>query len=61
LAVNRQIRWATALVLLFSGLALAQQPRELGTVAWERNFPAAEKQVRASGKPMLVLFQEVPG
>jgi len=34
---------------------------ELGTVNWGRDYPAALKESTASGKPVLILFQEVPG
>ncbi len=34
---------------------------EWGAVAWHRDFTAAEAEARATGKPILLLFQEVPG
>lgn len=37
------------------------QPVEVGQVAWGRNFDGALKASETSGKPVLVLFQEVPG
>jgi len=39
----------------------SKQPGELGKVAWLRDEAAAQKVALASGKPVLVLFQEVPG
>lgn len=42
-------------------LAATTQQRELGAVPWLRDFEAAQKVSRASGRPMLVLFDEVPG
>lgn len=36
-------------------------PVELGAVAWRRDFDAAAKEARAAERPLLVLFQEVPG
>jgi hypothetical protein len=36
-------------------------PAELGRVAWTRNYDEALQAARASKKPMLVLFDEVPG
>ena len=36
-------------------------PRELGDVAWLRNFDRAQAEAKASGKPILILFDEVPG
>ena len=44
-----------------SGALLAQQPRELGTITWARDFDAATQTAQKSGRPLLVLFQEVPG
>lgn len=37
------------------------QPEELGDVRWVRGFAKAQEASRKSGKPMLVLFDEVPG
>ena len=37
------------------------RPVELGAVDWGRDFDAAASQARKAGKPLLVLFQEVPG
>ena len=36
-------------------------PRELGKVAWLRGFDVAAAKAKAQEKPLLVLFQEVPG
>lgn len=36
-------------------------PVELGTVDWSRDYEAGLKVVKESGKPMFLLFQEVPG
>jgi hypothetical protein len=36
-------------------------PVELGRVAWLRNYEAAAKQAKRTRKPVLLLFQEVPG
>ena len=38
-----------------------QQPKELGAVAWMRDFDQAQAAAAKQGRPMLVLFQEVPG
>lgn len=38
-----------------------QKPVEIGHVDWGRDFDAALEKSAASGKPVLVLFQEVPG
>lgn len=58
-------------VALSCGLALTlsiakkdaprEQPVEVGDVAWGRDLDAALAQSRKSNKPVLVLFQEVPG
>ena len=60
--------WALALCLAFvmPGMAAleaseAERPVELGAIDWLRDFDGALEQARKSGKPMLVLFQEVPG
>lgn len=36
-------------------------PVELGAVPWLRDFDAAVTKARTEKKPLLVLFQEVPG
>jgi hypothetical protein len=43
------------------GRAPVANPVEVGKVAWGRDFDAGQAEAKASGKPMLVLFQEVPG
>jgi len=37
------------------------QPAELGRVSWLRDYDAALAESRNTGKPVLILFQEVPG
>jgi len=37
------------------------QPQELGSVAWYRNYDMALAQAQKTGKPVFILFQEVPG
>lgn len=37
------------------------QPVELGRVAWRRNHEEATREAREKKKPLLILFQEVPG
>lgn len=46
-----------------AAVADAQQtnPVELGRVAWLRNFDQAHAAAAKSKKPILLLFQEVPG
>ena len=36
-------------------------PKELGQVHWSRDFVASTKRAKKQGKPLFVLFQEVPG
>ena len=43
------------------GSQAAPNPVEVGNVDWGRDFDAALKMSAESGKPVLVLFQEVPG
>lgn len=37
------------------------QPTELGKVSWLRNYDDALAEAKKTGKPVLILFQEVPG
>jgi hypothetical protein len=37
------------------------QPVELGQVKWQRNFEIGLAESKRTGKPVLLLFQEVPG
>ena len=49
---------------MFTMSAMSQTsdpPVELGAVNWNRDLDAARQQSDRSGKPVLVLFQEVPG
>lgn len=39
----------------------APNPEELGKVHWLRNLDAGQAEAKKSGKPLLILFQEVPG
>ncbi len=43
------------------GSQAAQNPVEVGNVNWGRDFDAALQMSAESGRPVLVLFQEVPG
>ena len=38
-----------------------EQPEELGRVAWLRDLQEGQKEAAKTGRPMLILFQEVPG
>lgn len=62
-----RIRFAPALLLVVIAAAVAtpeeaaKPPVELGAVAWERDFDRALEAARSTKKPVLLLFQEVPG
>ncbi len=43
------------------GLAQAEVPPELGRVEWRRDLEASLQESERSGRPVFVLFQEVPG
>ena len=51
---------ALALTLCLSS-AFAKNPIEVGDVAWGRNYEQALGKARETGKPIFLLFQEVPG
>ncbi len=56
--------WVTFLVglsLVPPSAMAADPPVELGAVAWGRDLEAAKKVSSKTGKPIFVLFQEVPG
>jgi hypothetical protein len=40
---------------------IRNQAEELGNVAWGRDLDAAKAKSAKTGKPILLLFQEVPG
>ncbi len=39
----------------------SSNPKELGLVHWQRDFDKALAESKSTGKPVLVLFQEIPG
>ena len=48
--------------LFFYIVLFAQNnPKELGTVNWYRNLQKAKSESKSNQKPILILFQEVPG
>ncbi len=49
------------IVLLLHQSAFAQNPEELGRIHWYRDLEQARKSSKEQGKPLLILFQEVPG
>ncbi len=44
-----------------STVRISAQPRELGQIAWLRDFDKALVTAKKENKPILLLFQEVPG
>ena len=61
-----RIIFATILSTIFlsgisTGMPADDKPVELGAVNWNRDLGQAKKESAKSGKPILVLFQEVPG
>lgn len=57
--------WGWLLLFVYSELhgeeSGAGNPVEIGVVKWGRDFPGALEKSRESGKPIFLLFQEVPG
>jgi hypothetical protein len=52
---------ALTLCLGLLPLAAGDDPVELGQVDWLRDHDAAFEQARRTEKPVLLLFQEIPG
>jgi len=50
-----------ALLMMTSGLRAGEEEIEVGAVHWGRNLDQALKRSGETGRPVLVLFQEVPG
>ncbi|PLY01352.1 MAG: hypothetical protein C0623_05525 [Desulfuromonas sp.] len=50
-----------ALLMLTPGVTATENPIEVGTVNWGRDLDKAYELSGQSGKPVFVLFQEVPG
>jgi len=44
-----------------AAVALADTPEEFGDVAWGRDLDAALERAARTERPVLLLFQEVPG
>jgi hypothetical protein len=49
------------MIAVAAAVMLAAQPPELGLVKWSRGYEAAAARARDEKKPLLVLFDEVPG
>ncbi|MFD2257173.1 VPGUxxT family thioredoxin-like (seleno)protein, type 2 [Luteolibacter algae] len=52
---------ALTTLVLMSCQTNAENPIEVGTVKWGRDLPAALATSKQTGKPIFLLFQEVPG
>lgn len=60
--VSKSMRAFLLLVFLVMGCrGEEKQPIELGTVKWSRDLSATLASSKKSGKPVFLLFQEVPG
>ena len=49
------------ITVLAAVTAYGANPVEIGTINWGRDIEKARKDAKASGKPIFLLFQEVPG
>ncbi len=56
LALMIQAYFANSLVAFQDGV-----PKELGAVRWNRHLPDVQEKAKKEDKPILILFQEVPG
>ena len=60
--MNYLIMKLVTLIFLFPVFLFAQNnPIELGDVQWLRSFDEAQARSKKEGKPILILFQEIPG
>lgn len=60
--LNRTVLSALIGTLVGPGSAFASvAPPELGDVAWSRDYGAAQRESADTGRPLLILFDEVPG
>ena len=55
------IMLAGLFLIMASTGSTADPPVEVGAVTWGRDLDAAKKQSTETGKPILILFQEIPG
>jgi hypothetical protein len=60
------LRSLAAAVIAFSTMSCSSEPAdanpiEVGKVSWSRDYDAAVKASKNSGKPIFLLFQEIPG
>ena len=58
----RHMRFLLVFLLFVSGCNGGEkQPIEIGTVKWSRDLNKSLTAAKTSGKPVFLLFQEVPG
>lgn len=57
--LKRGIFWVATAIFILGSTHAAQL--ELGNVSWLRNYDQAVEVSQKTGKPILILFQEVPG
>lgn len=50
-----------SLLFLLLATSYGQKSVETGTIEWGRNYEEAQEQSQKTGKPIFLLFQEVPG
>ena len=60
-ALDLIIGVATLVTLAPGAASAAGTPPELGDVAWQRDYDAAKRESARTGRPLLILFDEVPG
>ncbi len=59
--MKRFVMLLAVLLLLSSGVVANENPIEVGSVNWGRDLAQALKLSDETGRPVFVLFQEVPG
>ena len=59
--ISLPVLFAALLIVGLRGQPEAKTPIELGSIAWERDFAKASRRSERQSKPLLLLFQEVPG
>ena len=59
--MKRPCAWLLAVGMAGAAWAGESPPVELGKVAWLRDYDQAVQQAKQENKPILILFQEVPG
>ncbi len=60
-ALLRMTLGVLVVVVSVQTVRAADAPRELGDIQWHRGFDASAAEAAKQNRPMLVLFQEVPG